>query len=213
MATRPHTDTETWCRAPGSPPHRCTSSAPQTRHRTLPPPARPWGLPLPVRVLLVLIHLPTHLTIRPGPRCLPPANPQWFIDGTLIPVRDQSITAISKNYRRSVNAQIIICAHRRRVIVAGQCQPANRNDVIVARRTLVQLLDGRRRLGDGGYRAITSIATPRRDHCGPDHPRRPLPGAPPDQSPRQARHHPAQGPVGKHRGDAINHSLHTIAGL
>jgi len=97
---------------------------------------------------------------------LPPANPQWFIDGTLIPVRDQSITAISKNYRRSVNAQIIICAHRRRVIVAGQCQPANRNDVIVARRTLVQLLDGRVVLGDGGYRAITSIATPRRDHCG-----------------------------------------------
>jgi hypothetical protein len=27
----------------------------------------------------------------------------WIIDGTLIPVHDQSITAISKNYRRSVN--------------------------------------------------------------------------------------------------------------
>jgi hypothetical protein len=40
----------------------------------------------------------------------------WIIDGTLIPVHDQSITAISSNYRHSVNFQIIICAHRRRVI-------------------------------------------------------------------------------------------------
>jgi hypothetical protein len=29
----------------------------------------------------------------------------WIIDGTLIRVHDQSITAIRKNYRRSVNTQ------------------------------------------------------------------------------------------------------------
>jgi hypothetical protein len=45
----------------------------------------------------------------------------WINDGTLIPAHDQSITAITKNYRRSVNTQIIICAHRRRVVVTGQC--------------------------------------------------------------------------------------------
>ncbi|MCW2629990.1 transposase, partial [Mycobacterium sp.] len=101
--------------------------------------------------------------LQPAPDNL---NHPWIIDGTPIPVRDQSITAISKNYRRSVNTQIIICSHRRRVVVAGHCWPGNRNDVTVARHTVVQLLDGRLVLGDGGYRSITSITTPRRDHTG-----------------------------------------------
>lgn len=50
----------------------------------------------------------------------------WIIDGTLIPVHDQSITAISKNYRRSVNTQILINADTRRVAAVGQCWPGNR---------------------------------------------------------------------------------------
>lgn len=85
--------------------------------------------------------------------------------GTLIPVHDQSITAISKNHRRSVNTQIIICAHQRRVVVAGHRRPGNRNDVIMARQT-VHLLDGRIVLGDDGHRGIASITTPRRDDTG-----------------------------------------------
>lgn len=67
--------------------------------------------------------------LRPAPD--DSAHP-WIVDGTLIPVHDQSITAMSKNYRRGVNSQIIICAHRRCVTAAGQCRPGNRNDVIVA---------------------------------------------------------------------------------
>ncbi len=154
-----------------------------------PRPGRPWGLPLPVRVLLVLIHLRTNLTtgalaalfrtsrssvdriihhlvpvlactLRPVPDT---TTHPWIIDGTLIPVHDQSITAISKNYRRSVNTQIIICAYARRVLVAGGCWPGNRNDVVVARHTAAQLLDDRVVLGDGGYRGITSITGPQRD--------------------------------------------------
>ena len=101
--------------------------------------------------------------LRPAPDN---SNHPWIIDGTLTPVHDQSITAISKNYRRSVNTQIIICAHRRCVVVAGQCWPGNRNDVFVAHHTVVPLLDGRVVLGDCGYRGITTIATPRRDHSG-----------------------------------------------
>ena len=168
----------------------------QTRHRMSPHPGRPSGLPLRVRVVLVLVHLRTNLTTRAlaalfgisqssvdrivhhlvpvladalRPDTTTHSGP-WIIDDTLIPVHDQSITAISKNYRRSVNTQIIICAHRRRVMVAGPCWPGNRNDVIVARHTAVQLLDGRVVLGDGGYRGITSITTPRRDHTSQDHP-------------------------------------------
>ena len=40
-------------------------------------------------------------TLRPDPDN---SNHPWIIDGTLIPVHDQSVTAIRKNYRRSVNA-------------------------------------------------------------------------------------------------------------
>jgi hypothetical protein len=48
-------------------------------------------------------------------------NHPWIIDGAVTPVHAQSITAISTNYRRSVNAQIIICAHRRRVVAVSHC--------------------------------------------------------------------------------------------
>ncbi|PBA68883.1 hypothetical protein CKJ76_26050 [Mycobacterium avium] len=41
----------------------------------------------------------------------------WIIDGTLIPVARpvESITAISKNYRRSINTQVIIHQHHQMV--------------------------------------------------------------------------------------------------
>jgi hypothetical protein len=52
------------------------------------------------------------------------------LDGTLIPVHDQSITAISKTYRRSVNTQIIISLTeqrgRRRPMLARQPQRRHR---------------------------------------------------------------------------------------
>jgi DDE superfamily endonuclease/Helix-turn-helix of DDE superfamily endonuclease len=213
-----------------------------TRHRMPPTPARPSGLPLPVRVLLVLIHLRTNLTtrglaapfatsqsavdpiihrlvaalahtLRPDPSA---HGGTWIIDGTLIPVHDQSITAISTNYRRSGNTQIT-CARRRRVVVAGQCWPGNRNDVIVARHTVAHLFEGRVVLGDGGYRGITSITTPRRNNTGRiirDHHYRAhrqirarvehvIARLKDWQILRQCRR----------RGDAINHSLHIITGL
>jgi hypothetical protein len=163
-----------------------------TRHQLPSCSGRPWSLPLPARVLLVLIHLRTNLTtgalaamfgtsqstidrvlhhlvpvpagaLRPVPAT---SDHPWIIDATLIPVHDQSITAISKNYRRSVNTQIIICAHARRVVAAGRCWPGNRNDVVVARATVAHLLTSHEILGDGGYRGIATITTPRRDHTG-----------------------------------------------
>jgi Helix-turn-helix of DDE superfamily endonuclease len=137
-------------------------------HRMPPAASRPRGLPLPVRSLLVLTHMHTNLTTRalaalfatsqssvdpiighlmpvlaavlgPTADCSP--HP-WIIGATLIPVHDQSITAISKNYRRGVNTEILINANNRRVIAVGPCWPGNRNDVVVARRTVAHLLDG-----------------------------------------------------------------------
>jgi hypothetical protein len=60
----------------------------------------------------IIHHLVPMLaaTLRPAPDT---SGHPWIIDATLIPVCDQSITAISKNYRRSINTQIIICAHQR----------------------------------------------------------------------------------------------------
>jgi hypothetical protein len=48
----------------------------------------------------------------------------------------------SKNYRRSVNTQIIVCAHARRVVAVDGCRPGNRNDLVIARHTLAHLLAG-----------------------------------------------------------------------
>ena len=213
-------------------------------HQRLPPrTSRPRGSPLPVRVGLVLIHLPTNLTTRaraavfdtsqssvdpiihhlvpvPAHARRPAADHSTYpriIDGTLIPVHDQSITAISKNYRRSVNAQIITCAHRRRVLVARRCWPGNRNDVIVApphrRADAHRPPDPRRRR----HRAIPTITTPRRDTTGhiirDDHYR----------AHRRVRAH-VEHVIARlkdwqilrqcrRRDNAINHSLQIIAGL
>lgn len=171
----------------------------------------------PITVDRTIHHLVPVLAkaLRPAPDAC--AHP-WSIDGTLIPVHDQSITAISKNYRRSINTQIIICAHRRRVVIGGQCWPGNRNDVVVARATVAHLLAGQREiLGDGGYRGINSITSPARDTSGQiirdDHYRahrrirarveHVIARIKDWQILRQCRR----------RGDAINHSLQIVAGL
>ena len=134
------------------------------------------------------------------------------------PVHDQSITAPAKNYRRSINTQIIICAHARRVVTVGRCWPGNRNDVVVARHTVAHLLTGDREiLGDGGYRGINTIATPRRDRTG---------RIIRDQHWREHRRIRARVEhiiarlknwqilrQCRRRGDAIDHSLQIIAGL
>jgi hypothetical protein len=146
-----------------------------------------------VRILLVLIHLRTNLTtrslavllatrqsavdriihhlvpilaivLRPNPAGH--ATP-WIIDGTLIPVHDQTIAARAKNYCRSVNTQIIICSPSRAVVAVGDCWPGNRHDVVVARHAVAHLPTGECViLGDGGYRGIDTITTPARDTTG-----------------------------------------------
>jgi hypothetical protein len=161
-------------------------------NQQLPPaPGRPWGLPLPVRVLLVLIHLRTNLTTR-----------------ALAALFDTSQSAVDR------------VIHHLMPVLARALRPApgNRNHVIVARATVAHLLDGARPiLGDGGYRGIPPITTPRRDHTGriihDDHYRahrrirarveHVLARLKDWQIPRQSRR----------RGEAINHSLQTTTGL
>jgi DDE family transposase/DDE superfamily endonuclease len=153
---------------------------------------RPWSLPFPDRVLLVVLAYRTNLTMQqlgslfgishaaahrvmtrlaaPLAELLgPPSTDRrelWVVDGTLIPVHDRQRTAKSKNYRRSVNVQIVCRARDRRVVAIGDAWPGNRNDVVVFRETLARTLPDHPRLsGDGGYRGCDRIRSPRR---GPD---------------------------------------------
>lgn len=133
-------------------------------------------------------------------------------------MHDQSISAPAKNYRRSINTQIIISSQTRRVVAVGRCWPGNRNDVEVARHTVAALLNGDRViLGDGGYRGINTITTPVPDRTGRiirDH--------------RWRRHRRIRARVERviarlkdwqilrqcrRRGHAINHNLQIVAGL
>jgi hypothetical protein len=161
----------TWLALTGLTAHQFRNVLTLIGHKAGPPTrGRPWSMPLPVRVLLLLIHLRTNLTTPAlaalfntsqstvdrviahlvpvlanaiGPDIHDSGGGPWIIDGTLIPVHDQSITAISKNYRRSVNTHIVVNAKRRTVITVGRCWPGNRHDVVVARDTVAPLLAGR----------------------------------------------------------------------
>ena len=156
------------------------------------PRGRPWSLTLPARLLLVLIQLRTNLTTRAlaalfrtsqssvdriihdlTPRLARLLGPDGgaavdtavhIIDGTLVPVHDQSLTAASKNYRRSINTQIVVSAVDRTVTAVSPAWPGNRNDIVVARAEL-DLNNYGCLLGDGGYQGLPDIETPRR---GPD---------------------------------------------
>lgn len=138
-----------------------------------------------------------------------PAGPEHvFLDGTLIPVHDQSRTAKAKNYRRSINAQIA-CTHQRRVCYVGTAWPGNRNDIVVARETVPQ---GPTYKTDGGYRSMVNTIIP-----------------PPRDQPRARRRHIQVRARAEHviarmkdwqvlrqcrgRGDAIDHVLQAVAFL
>ncbi|MGW4559444.1 transposase [Streptomyces sp. NPDC004365] len=154
---------------------------------------RPWALRFADCVLLVVLAYRTNLTMQQlgalfgvshaaahralvrlaeplaellGP---PPIDRRelWVVDGTLIPAHDQQRTAKSKNYRRSVNVQIVCRARDRRIVAVGAAWPGNRNDAVVLRETLAKTLPDHPRLsGDGGYRGSDRIRTPRRGPNG-----------------------------------------------
>jgi hypothetical protein len=50
------------------------------------------------------------------------------VDGTLVPVHDREVAASSKNYRYSVNMQVVIDADTRLAVAVGDPLPGNRND-------------------------------------------------------------------------------------
>ncbi|MET9392675.1 transposase family protein [Streptomyces sp. NPDC006624] len=154
---------------------------------------RPWCLPLADRVLLVAVYYRTNLTMRQlaplfgcspatvcrviqrlrpllaiEPAAAPPdaADRLWIVDGTLIPVRDRTTGASSRNYRFSANVQVIIDADTKLVIAAARPVPGNTADAKAWRDSgLARHCEGVTVLGDGAY-INTGLVVPHRKRPG-----------------------------------------------
>jgi hypothetical protein len=150
---------------------------------------RPWSRPLRQRVLIACAALRTNLSIRELGACfgiskstahrivsmltpqlavlavstpLHDRRESWVVDGTLIPTRDHSHAATSKNDRWSCNAQILIRRRDLRIVATTAGGPGNRNDPVHYRGSWIEGLcrEHRRVYADGGYRGIGELVTP-----------------------------------------------------
>ncbi|MFJ6382633.1 transposase [Kitasatospora sp. NPDC092039] len=154
---------------------------------------RPWCLPLPDRILLVAVYYRTNLTMRQlaplfgvstatvcrivqrlgpllaldaAPRPAPGVERLWIVDGTLVPVRDRSVGASSRNYRFSANVQVVIDADTRLVVATARPVPGNKADAHAWRASdLPATCAGTTVLADGAY-LNTGLVVPHRKRAG-----------------------------------------------
>jgi hypothetical protein len=148
-----------------------------------PRPGRPWSLPLADRVRLVAAYWRTNLTLRQlaplfgisksavdriiddlGPKLALRPRKRFahgmvlIVDGTLVPTRDRTVAASSKNYRYSTNHQVVIDAGTQLVVALGTPLPGNRNDCRAfggsGAEHACRNVDV---IGDGGYIATSAI--------------------------------------------------------
>ncbi|MFE9942009.1 transposase [Streptomyces hirsutus] len=147
---------------------------------------RPWSLPLEDRVLLVAAYWRTNLTLRQlallfgvsksaADRILGHLGPALalqprrrfrkdtvlIVDGTLVPTRDRTVAASSKNYRYSTNHQVVIDADTRLVVAVGRPLPGNHNDCRAWQDSGAKAAVGTTPavIADGGYRG-TGLTIP-----------------------------------------------------
>lgn len=159
------------------------------RLRETPGRGRRWSCSLERRILITCVALRTNLTFRELAACfaiskstaqrivarmtyllarvreapLDDRRVSWVVDGTLIPTRDHSCAARSKNYRWSCNAQLLVRRKDLWVIETSAGGPGNRNDPVHYRGSNVEVACQHhgRVLADGGYRGVPELATPR----------------------------------------------------
>jgi hypothetical protein len=150
---------------------------------------RRWSLPLADRVLLIAVYYRTNLTLRqvaalfgvsksaahrvvdhlapllvlaPVTKAHSP-DTVLIVDGTLVPTHDRTIAAASKNYRYSVNMQVIIDANTRLAVAAGHPMPGNHNDCTAFRASGAdRACHGAHVMGDGGYQGHRQVIMPYR---------------------------------------------------
>jgi hypothetical protein len=155
---------------------------------------RPWRLPLEDRVLLVATYWRTKLTLRQvaplfgvsksaadrildhlapllaiSPARRPRKDTVYIVDGTLVPTRDRSVAASSKNYRYSTNLQVVIDANSRLVVAIGIPLPGSRNDCRAFTESGVdRACRDAPTIADGGYQG-TGLLIPHRKRRGQMH--------------------------------------------
>ncbi|UGT64910.1 transposase [Nocardia asteroides] len=153
---------------------------------------RPWTLCFEDRVLLVACYWRTNLTMRQlaavfgtsksaaarviddlgpaltvRPRTRFPRGTVLIVDGTLVPTRDHSIAAQSKNYRYSTNHQVVINADTELVVALGRPLPGNRNDCrAYAESGAAHACRNALVIADGGYQGTSAIIPHRRPPGG-----------------------------------------------
>lgn len=150
---------------------------------------RRWGLSLADRVLLTTVYYRTNLTFRqiallfgisksatnrvveyiapqlvlPEGNVPPGPDTVVIVDGTLIPTYDRSVSASSKNYRYSVNMQVVIDANTRLGVAVGNTTPGNRHDSRAYRDSGVdQRCAGAHVMADGEYLGNPDVIIPYR---------------------------------------------------
>lgn len=115
----------------------------------------------------ILDHLAPLLAISPARRKR--EDTVYIVDGTLVPTRDRTVAASSKNYRYSTNLQVVIDANSRLVVVIGEPLPGNRNDCRAFTESGVDAAcQGVPTLADGGYQG-TGLFVPHRRRRGQTH--------------------------------------------
>ncbi|GAB7101980.1 hypothetical protein JCM4814A_42020 [Streptomyces phaeofaciens JCM 4814] len=155
---------------------------------------RPWRLTLEDRVLLVATYWRTNLTLRQvaplfgvsksaadrildhlapllaiSPARRPRKDTVYIVDGTLVPTRDRTVAASSKNYRYSTNLQVVIDANSRLVVAIGLPLPGSRNDCRAFTESGVdRACRGAPTIADGGYQG-TGLLIPHRKRRGQTH--------------------------------------------
>ena len=119
------------------------------------------------QAIAAVFGIPQSCATGPSGRCCPlwPGSSGreavLILDGTLVPVHDQTLPRPSKNYRRSVNIQVMATLDRK-IVQVSDAWPGNRNDIIVARATIT-IPPGAIVLTDGGYRSLPGATLPPRN--------------------------------------------------
>ncbi|MEU9382787.1 transposase family protein [Streptomyces sp. NPDC048279] len=205
----------------------------------------PWSLPRAERVLVVAVYYRTNLTMRQlgpqfgvssstvcrviqrlgpllaiEPTSRPADTPErmWIVDGTLIPLRDRSVAASSRNYRFSANVQVVVDADTRLVIAAARPVPGTTADAHAWRASgLSRHCEGVTVLGDGAY-LNCGMALPHRKRPG----RAPLPGEEDDNAAHRKVRARVEHVIGRlkndkilrdcrQRGDGLHHAVQAVA--
>ncbi len=120
----------------------------------------------PATVCRVIQRLRPLLALEPAPRPVAGVERLWIVDDTLIPVRDRTVGASSRNYRFSANVQVIIDPDTRLVAASALPAPGNKADAHVWRESNPPALAaGTMVIADGAYLG-TGLIVPHRRRAG-----------------------------------------------